>query len=198
MDPYKVLGVSRDASDEEIKKAYRTLSKKYHPDLNPDNPEAEEKMAEINRAYDMIQKGEAGYEDSYSNNWQYNYWQQQVYTDPERNELKAAYNYIRNGRYSEALNALKLVPEAEREAKWFYYAAVAEMYQRNSIAALEYAKTACAMEPGNETYARLLQQLRSGENFYDLYTSRYSMDINPANLCLTIGALNFCICPICC
>ena len=49
-DPYKVLGVSRDASDEEIKQAYRRLAKKYHPDLNPGDQEAARKMQEIGRA----------------------------------------------------------------------------------------------------------------------------------------------------
>ena len=53
-DPYKVLGVSPDASDEEIKKAYRRLAKKYHPDLHPGDPEAERRMNEINAAYDQI------------------------------------------------------------------------------------------------------------------------------------------------
>ncbi|MBR2670757.1 MAG: J domain-containing protein [Oscillospiraceae bacterium] len=58
-DPYKVLGVSPDASEDEIKKAYRELAKKYHPDLNPGNAEAEQKMNEINAAYDSIKNGTA-------------------------------------------------------------------------------------------------------------------------------------------
>lgn len=53
-DPYSVLGVSRDASEEEIKRAYRRLAKKYHPDLNPGDPEAARKMNEINAAYEQI------------------------------------------------------------------------------------------------------------------------------------------------
>ncbi len=57
-DPYKVLGVSRDASKEEIKKAYRKMAKKYHPDLHPNDPGATEKMNEINEAYDMINNPE--------------------------------------------------------------------------------------------------------------------------------------------
>ena len=58
-DPYEVLGVSRDASDEEIKKAYRRLAKQYHPDVNPGNRQAEEKMKEINAAYDAIKDASA-------------------------------------------------------------------------------------------------------------------------------------------
>lgn len=58
-DPYEVLGVDRNASEEEIKKAYRALAKKYHPDANPNNPEAAEKMKEINAAYDQIQNPSA-------------------------------------------------------------------------------------------------------------------------------------------
>ncbi|MBQ9120319.1 MAG: J domain-containing protein [Lachnospiraceae bacterium] len=62
-DPYQVLGVSRDASEEEIKKAYRALSRKYHPDANINNPnraQAEEKFKQIQQAYDQIMKARAG------------------------------------------------------------------------------------------------------------------------------------------
>lgn len=57
-DPYKVLGISRDATKEEIKKAYRARAKEYHPDLHPDDPQAAEKMNEINEAYDMLNNPE--------------------------------------------------------------------------------------------------------------------------------------------
>lgn len=59
MDPYKVLGVSPGATDEEIKKAYKTLSKKYHPDMNMNNPNRDayaEKFKEVQQAYDMLTK----------------------------------------------------------------------------------------------------------------------------------------------
>ena len=58
-DPYAVLGVSRSATDEEIKQAYRNLAKRYHPDLHPDDPQAAAKMNEINEAYDLIKDAQS-------------------------------------------------------------------------------------------------------------------------------------------
>ena len=57
-DPYKVLGISKDATKDEIKRAYRQKAKQYHPDLHPDDPNATEKMNEINEAYDMLNNPE--------------------------------------------------------------------------------------------------------------------------------------------
>lgn len=62
MDPYRVLGVSETASDEEISAAYRRLARKYHPDLNGNSREAEEKMKEVNAAYETIRNRRAGKE----------------------------------------------------------------------------------------------------------------------------------------
>lgn len=58
-DPYQILGVSRDASEDEIRQAYRRLAKKYHPDLNPGNAQAAQKMNEINEAYDLLKNPQA-------------------------------------------------------------------------------------------------------------------------------------------
>ncbi len=95
-DYYSVLGISKNATQEEIKKAYRNLAFKYHPDRNPDNKEAEEKFKKISEAYDVLgdEKKRAEYdrfgsagssyssENSYYQNNYQNYYQQQSYSNP--------------------------------------------------------------------------------------------------------------------
>ncbi len=214
-NPYQVLGVSPDATDEEIKKAYRDLTKKYHPDLNPGDEHAAQMMNDINAAYDQIKNGTAagpqgaasgayqygqyadpfgGYQDPWGNTWGgWQYSQQQT----ERSEYTAAKNYIRNGMYREALTALSSVPASERDGKWYYLCAGANMYLGNKIAAMDAAKKAVQLEPDNEEYQRLLQQLQSGGDFYNNYRVHYTSGLSADRLCMTLCAANLCLGPMC-
>lgn len=221
-DPYKVLGVSPDATDEEIKKAYRTLTKRYHPDLNPGDAEAARKMNEINAAYDQIKSGEAraayaqggsaaqGYGDGYAYayddpfrqayswyDWSSGPYGRQQSQPSERSEYTAARNYIRNRMFREALTALSGVPEAERDARWSFLSGVAKMYQGNKIGALEDAQRAVQLEPDNEEYQSLVRQLESGGEYYQNYTRSYESGLGMDRLCMTLCASQICLGPLC-
>lgn len=126
-DPYRVLGVSPQASDDEIKKAYRALAKKYHPDVNNGSAQAEARMKEVNEAYSMIMKlrregatsgsGYGGANNSYGGYGGYGQGGYGGYSQANPH-LQAARNYIRAARYQEAMHLLETI--AERNAEWYY------------------------------------------------------------------------------
>ncbi len=169
-DPYKVLGVSPDASDEEIKQAYRRLAKKYHPDLNPGDKEAAKRMQEVNAAYEQIKNPEKASttQESYGG---YGYdpfggYRQRSYSGEEQGDQyqRSAYQYLRMGRYAEALNTLE--NSSNRNARWYYISAIANDGLGNQVTALEHIRKAVSMEPDNYQYLQALQQIQNGGATY--------------------------------
>lgn len=175
-NPYEVLGVSRDASDDEVKKAYRDLTRRFHPDVNVNNPLAdlaEEKFKEVQEAYDMIMKEREqggyhyGYGSSGSQNGGYEYsgYQQNRYENSNQNpQMQAVYNYMSARRYREALNVLNGMPD--RDAQWFYLSAVANANLGNNMMARDHARQAVNREPENPQYRQFLNQLEWNSQRY--------------------------------
>ena len=210
-DPYSVLGVSPNASDEEVKAAYRKLAKKYHPDLNPGNEYAAQKMNEINAAYDQIKNPQAqpnegyggyspynaGTSGSWGSDWGgYGYGSAyQSRAQNERNEVRAARTYIRTRHFSEALTALSGVPADQRDGEWYYLHAIASYNLGNRVAAMDSARRACSMSPGNPQYQELLEQIESGAATYDNMGQAYGYrSVQPQGRswwCLGMIAANF-------
>ena len=177
-DPYQVLGVSPNASDDEIKQAYRRLAKKYHPDRNPGDTEAARKMQEVNAAYEQIknpekaqqtaggygtQSGYSAYDgfDPFGFGGQYRRQSGTASGDPYQ---RSAYQYIRYRRFQEALNAL--ANSRNRDARWYYLSALANDGLGNQVTALEHIRRAVSMDPGNTEYLNMLSQLENGGSAY--------------------------------
>ena len=108
MDPYEILGISRNASEQEIKKAYRKLSRQYHPDANVGNPNAaayEEKFKQIQQAYQTIMDQRQG--GSQSSGYD-GFRQSRSTSDQNDLHLQAAVNFIQNRRFQEAIRVLRI------------------------------------------------------------------------------------------
>lgn len=197
-DPYQVLGISRGASDEEIKKAYRNLSRKYHPDANINNPnkaQAEEKFKLVQQAYDQIMKEKeqgaaGGFYGGYGNYGFGGYQSRQTGGNTEyENRMRAAANYIQSRHFKEALNVLSSMQE--RNALWYYYSAIANSGAGNNVMALDHAKKAAAMEPSNYQFQQLVQQLEGGGMWYrDMQGPFYEYSGTGSDFCMKLCIAN--------
>lgn len=186
-NPYEVLGVRQGASEEEIKRAYRELVKKYHPDQYRDNPLsslAEEKIKEINEAYDYLMKNkESGY-NGYDSSGNYNGYGggsgdfTQVRTD------------IMNGNLSDAEAILNRM--GTKNAEWYYLKGVISIKKGWYSEGYSYLQNAVNMDPTNYEYRNALNQLNRSNS---MYTSRpysggyyrgYNRDSDMCSLCTTL------------
>lgn len=197
-DPYSILGVSPDASDEEIKKAYRELARKYHPDNYQNNPLAdlaEEKMKAINEAYDAITKqragrGSGGYQNAYQQQGNY---QRQNRSGSGASVYARARQAINLGDLSQAEQLLQSAPS--QDAEWhFLMGSIAYRKGWLDEAAQQY-QMACNMDPGNLEYRQAYNMMRQGGQAYRPYGYSYG-GMDSCDCCTTMLCLN-CLCGGC-
>ena len=198
MNPYEIFGVKPGASQDEIKKAYRQLIKKYHPDQYGDNPLkelAQEKLIEINKAYEMLTKNESS--GSYSNNsssWNSTYNasnNNSNYSNTNSfNDFQEIRRMIQSRNFSYAEQKLNSI--TNRNAEWHYLYGVV-MYNKNWYdSALDHITTATRMDPNNFEYRQTLNSLHQrGNSFSNPYFRSTRMNNNDAcDCCINLWCLD--------
>ncbi len=180
-DPYRVLNIPPTATDEEVKKAYRELARKYHPDNYNNNPLADlaqEKMKEINEAYDTITKlrsgqggscgtgprrpygGQSAYGSQSAYSWTYTSSARREENDREKS---AAFRQVRaaidRGDLSAAEHVLEII--SDRGGEWHFLKGVIYCRRGWLEEGLRCCETACRLSPENMEYRQFLEQLRS-------------------------------------
>lgn len=194
-DPYKILGVSPASSEEELKKAYRELARKYHPDNYAGNPLADlaaQKMQEINEAYDRIvtERRNASSQTRYSTG------SASYSGSGERHASSGAYADVRrlinSRRTAEAEEILNGVPETHRDAEWYFLKGTI-LHNRGWLdEAFECFAVAAKNEPGNvefqNAYNRMMWQRQNGSPYG--YTGRSHCDLG--SVCVGLMCMRMC------
>lgn len=161
-DPYKILGVSPDISEDELTRAYRSLARRYHPDLNPGDTNAASRMSEINAAYEYIKSGAAN----------------ELETAPDgdmsdKARMSTVKTFIRTGYYEQALRVLAEAPY--KTAEWYCYSGIALSAIGDWQLAQEHAMMAVDMEPDNAEYESVLAQIEGAAGRHLKKRSRHTL-----------------------
>lgn len=197
-DPYAVLGVSQNATDDEIKKAYRELARKYHPDNYHNNPLADlaqEKMKEINEAYDAINKMRSGGGNSgYSGGRQSYGGSGYGYSNSGYSGGSGQFSDVRNainmgdlGRAEQLLNASQ-----NRNAEWNFL--MGSVYYRKGWLdeARNYYQRAVNMDPGNAEYRQALNYMYAGGQAYRSQGYNSNSECDACDICSMMLCANLC------
>ena len=194
-DPYEVLGVPHGASEEEIKKAYRELACKYHPDNYTNNPLADlaqEKMKEINEAYDTLTKNGAPSGNASSG------YSGGAYSGGSANSGNANYTEIRRliqmGELDQAEGKLNALPV--HDAEWYYLRGVIAQRRGWMDEAAQNFRIASSMDPGNYEYRRAAATAGTGGYTYRQSQENYDSTDELCECCSSLMCLN-CLCNSC-
>ena len=190
MDPYKVLGIGSDATDAEVKKAYRALAKKYHPDNYVNNPLADlaaEKMKQINEAYDEIQKQRAGGQSSSGAGGA------SGGRGAQSGEYVRVRELINAGRFSEAEVLLGRKAAAERTAEWHFLYGHIMLHKGWMMEARQEFETACRMDPYNSEYQNTLVRMGQGAANDPYARSSHTSGCSGCDLCMGLICAD-CLC----
>jgi len=195
-DPYTILGVKHDATDDEIKNAYRKLVRKYHPDnYADDNPLKElatEKMQEVNEAYDEIQRQREGGSTRTDSGSYYN-------GGSSYGPYVAIRNSLNTRRFAEAERALLAIYESERVAEWHYLYSIVLMHKGRVNDAMRELEIACNMDPSNMEYQKAKEMFNTqtrayGSTYYGGMGRPYRSSSDDAcNCCANLVCLD-CLC----
>ncbi len=198
-DPYSILGVAKNASDEEVKAAYKALIRKYHPDnYSDDNPLKElanEKTQEVNQAYDEIMRmRESGSSSSSSSSGSgagsYYSGSAGIYADIRRT--------INARRFGDAEKQLLDIPQEERNAEWHYLASVLLMHRNRQNDAMRELEIACSMDPSNIEYQKAKEMFNNtarnyGSSYYNNGAPARSSTDEACNCCANLLCMD-CLC----
>lgn len=200
MNPYEILGVSENADEETIKRAYRELVKKYHPDKYVNNPLADlasEKLKQINEAYDMITSGRAS--SSGSSNSSGSSQSSQNYSQNSAPSFQTVRMYIQQRRFSAAETMLNQLP---RNAEWYYLSGILHLNRGWYDQARSDIMRAIQMDPNNAEYRATFNSMNNVSSGYRSYTSpSYGGSSGGAVCCPGMDACSCCsnlICADCC